>query len=137
MPAQPPPLPPELNPVTLELPVGQDRRVHHRARLSLRVTMTGENGLYAGLTNDISAGGVFVALAYLPAVGSEVELNIDLGDGGEPLLVNGQVRWRRTRGPGVDGVPGIGVCFGALSERDIERLQALLDEKGSLLWEEP
>lgn len=122
-------------PDTVEVNLDRDRRAFKRAHLSLHVTLAGENGLYAGITNDISQGGVFVELQFVPAIGTEVELQIDLNDGGELLSVYGRVQWRRVRGPGIEGTQGIGVSFGDLSEQDLERLQVLLQERDSLLWE--
>lgn len=101
-------------------PAGE-RRANERVTLAVDVGFVSESNFYAGLSMDVSAGGLFVATYQKLAVGTEVTLSFVLPDG-TPITTEGEVRW--TRDPGnEDSKPGIGVAFKSLSERDLGAIQ--------------
>ncbi|MFW6354989.1 MAG: PilZ domain-containing protein, partial [Verrucomicrobiota bacterium] len=78
------------------------------------VTMTSDCNLYVGFTADMSEGGLFVATHELLPIGEVVDLRIDLGDGGEPVEVEAEVRWLRpVEDASEDVMPGFGARFAA------------------------
>lgn len=104
--------------------LAEDRRRHARYALSLAITMQGDNNFYAGLSEDLSEGGVFVATYHVLPLGTPVVLQFTLPSNDEPMTVNGTVQW--VRGPDatashenvfgggrdVPGImPGIGIRF--------------------------
>jgi uncharacterized protein (TIGR02266 family) len=76
----------------------------------------------AGLSQDLSGGGVFVATYRHVAVGTKVHLGFELPDG-RLVEARGVVRWIR-EGDGAVGRPGLGVAFTQMSEA---ALAALVD----------
>lgn len=104
--------------------LAEDRRRDARYALSLAITMKGDNNFYAGLSEDISEGGVFIATFHLLRIGTPVVLSFTLPNADEPLTASGTVQW--VRGPDATAacenifgagrelpgvMPGIGVRF--------------------------
>ena len=77
--------------------LAEDRRRHARYALSLAITMQGDNNFYAGLSEDLSEGGVFIATYHVLPLGTPVVLQFTLPSSEEPITVNGTVQW--VRGP--------------------------------------
>lgn len=109
--------------MTYDSTVTQESRKEARAALAVEVTLTSENNFYAGITDNVSAGGVFVATYTPPPMGSEVELNLEL-EGKSPLALRGIVCWVRTVDAASDFAPaGCGVRWVNLNA-DAEQLIA-------------
>jgi len=77
---------------------------------------------FAGLTLDISSGGLFIATYHLLPVGTALSLSFQLPDEVR-LSVRGEVRWVRCASEGHER-PGMGVAFKELSA---EALVAISD----------
>ena len=73
-------------------------------------------------TGNLSVGGAYVITADPPAVGSQLELELDLADG-RSLKVVGEVRWCSEAGL---GEPGMGIKFDRLATDDRLNLEAFL-----------
>ena len=88
---------------------------HRESRLQLRarVHRASADRFYIGLSENMSAGGVFIASECPPAVGEAVDL-LD-GAAARPLRVDGVVRWLRVDDTG--NATGCGVEFTDLDER--------------------
>ncbi|MFZ5481837.1 MAG: PilZ domain-containing protein [Myxococcota bacterium] len=109
-----------------------ERREHVRHEIAARIGMTSETNFWTGLTENVSEGGVFVAMPSPPPVGASVAITVQL-DGGEPITVDGEVRWHRLSAEG--HVCGCGIRFVDLGPRDVESLQRMLDTSGQPpLW---
>jgi uncharacterized protein (TIGR02266 family) len=104
-------------------PSSSDRRTHTRVRLAAHLSMESASHVYAGLTRDISRGGIFVATHHARsiALGSDVLLDIQL-DGGRHLQAHGVVRWHRAGS--AEDPAGLGIAF---TQLDAEA-QAVLEE---------
>lgn len=104
--------------------LAEDRRRHARYALSLAITMQGDNNFYAGLSEDISEGGVFIATFHVLPIGTPVVISFTLPHTEEPITTSGVVQW--VRGPGATAhpanmfggggelpgvMPGIGIRF--------------------------
>ena len=95
-----------------------------RLRLRARVHREGPDRFYIGLSENISAGGVFIASECPPPVGEQVQLVV--GPEARPLHVDGVVRWLRVDGDG--NATGCGVQFTALDEARRSTIATFLRE---------
>lgn len=98
-----------------------------RYDIEARITVASETNFYTGFTQNISEGGVFVAMTDPPAVGQIVRLHVHLGDG-RAVNATGEVRWHRMNDQ--DEVVGAGVQFVALDEENAAALQGMLENAG-------
>lgn len=87
---------------------GSDRRDHLRHGCEIEVEFADESHFFAGLTQDISRGGLFVSTYHLLPVGSRLNLRFELPNGAR-IEVLGQVRW--VLDSDADSRPGIGIEF--------------------------
>lgn len=105
---------------------GADRRLEPRLRCEIELEFLDDSHFYAGLTLDVSRGGLFVATYHPLPVGTRLELLLDLGVD-EPLEVAGEVRWVRHEAAG-GGRPGLGIAFRGLSDTALGLIGAYCDE---------
>jgi uncharacterized protein (TIGR02266 family) len=101
-------------------PSNAERRRRGRRGGEFEVEFLDDTHLIAGLTQDISEGGVFVATYQTLALGTKVTLGLELPVG--RVQVRGEVRWARPEIEGSDQRPGFGVAF---TELTAEALAAL------------
>src|SRR5947209_1518201 len=73
----------------------RDERLHERAPIEVGVHMSSVSNFYAGISNDISQGGVFVASTEPPPVGSLIEVVLTMPNSKTPYRAHGVVRWVR------------------------------------------
>jgi hypothetical protein len=98
-----------------------EKRAYSRNEVRFAVTCTTEGGAsIAGITRDISVGGVFIDAAEIPAFGTRVTLELDTPEL-KGLKIPGIVRWTKTE--------GFGVQFQLLGAKETHGL-ALLVSKG-------
>lgn len=96
-----------------------DSRATPRVPMEVDVSLTSESHFFVGLAGNLSEGGLFVATWRTLSVGAQVDIALSLPDG--PLAARGEVRWVRQATEGV--VPGVGVSFDDLGERDRARIE--------------
>jgi len=95
--------------------MSENNREFCRAPLEVDVTMMSENNFYAGLTDNISEGGVFVATYQPPSIGSEVDLLLRLPESEQSFRFHGVVCWLRSFEASCEGAPpGCGIKWLAL-----------------------
>lgn len=104
-----------------------------RQELQLDVSLYSDSNFYAGLTENISEGGVFVATHKLMQVGETVDLNITFPPD-EQVRATGVVRWLREFNESSDANPGMGIQFVALDNQ--EPIEAFLKTRAPLFHEE-
>ena len=104
-------------PPTLGTPI---TRQSERQRCEIQIEFTEETHFYAGLTQDISEGGVFIATYHLRPVGVRLDLSFVLPDGVE-VQATGVVRWLRD-GTTEGSRPGMGVAFTDLKQEALESI---------------
>lgn len=94
-----------------------ERRVHPRVPARVPISIRTDAQVFAGVAQDLSPSGVFVSTWRRVAIGTDVQLELELED--EVVRVRGRVRWART--PQNDDAPGIGIAFSALDDdaRDV------------------
>lgn len=93
----------------------EQRLAGQRVTVEVDVGVLSESNFYAGVSADVSTGGIFVSTTDPLPEGTEVALYFTLG-GGHTLHAEGTVRW--TRGRSDDFSPGMGVAFTRLSDED-------------------
>jgi uncharacterized protein (TIGR02266 family) len=94
------------------------RRVHPRCSVDLDVSLGSEHNFYAGLAENLSAGGVFVATHMLKPVGEIIEVTVHFSDSDRVVKATGEVRWVREYNESNDVPPGMGIRWTNLSEED-------------------
>jgi uncharacterized protein (TIGR02266 family) len=97
-----------------------DRRAAERIHLEVEVTLGSESQFFAGLTGDISTGGLFVQTYSLRPVGSRVLVAFSLPTG--EVKTPGVVRWVRRAAEGTE--PGLGIAFESLRSSERESIEA-------------
>ena len=142
-PAQPRPRAPGCVPTLSEVLVGPDplehdlgatdpdeRRSEPRIQRQFELEFNYETHFFAGLTLDISSGGLFIATYHLFPVGTALSLSFQLPDGVR-LSVRGEVRWVRCVSEGNER-PGMGVAFKELSAEALAAISAFCAERPPL-----
>ncbi len=110
-----------------------DTRHQKRQPIEIEVGIASQSNLYLGFTENLSAGGVFVATYVAKPIGAKVEIALVFPNGDE-VRVPGIVRWLRDAT--VDGWPGMGVQFESLSEADEKKLRKFLSLRDPLFYED-
>jgi uncharacterized protein (TIGR02266 family) len=99
-----------------------ERRVSERVAIEVEVSLTSDSQFFAGLSGDISQGGLFAQTHRPVPLGSHVLLAIFLPTG--DIVTRGIVRWAR---PASDSAPpGVGICFETLLSSERAAIEALV-----------
>ncbi len=116
-------------------PVIPDQRDRVRVRMAVDVTMHTESHFYAGLSQNISEGGLFIATYEHLALGTPLELTVSLPSQ-PPITIKGEVRWvREATEFTADFSPGVGVAFSDLPEDEKTLIESFLRTRSPLLFE--
>ena len=113
-----------------------NRREHARHQLEVEIDVVSENNFYAGITLDLSEGGVFVATHLEKTVGTLVDLALRLPGSEAPLHCVGEVRWVRSYSEASDTSPGFGVRFVELGSAARNAIQSFLAQRDPLFYDE-
>jgi uncharacterized protein (TIGR02266 family) len=108
-----------------------ERRSADRAEIEVDVSFSSESQFFAGLTGDISTGGLFVQTYSLRPVGTEVMVAFTLPAG--EVRAPGVVRWVRTGRESVK--PGLGIAFEGLGARERAFIEAFCKARPPLYHE--
>lgn len=114
--------------------VPPSRRREPRRSCELELEFTDETHFFAGLTQDLSQGGVFIATYHVFPVGSRLELGFQL-PGGTEVRARGVVRWVREAGEPGQERPGMGVAFSELSESALNAIASYCERRAPLYME--
>jgi uncharacterized protein (TIGR02266 family) len=107
-----------------------------RVRLELSVHTGSRHGFYQGLTDALSATGIFVATHVTKPVGEQLEFSLRLQHSSEPITGVCEVRWLREYTEQSDLDPGMGLRFVELSAGGPERIQKFLEQEEALFFDE-
>ena len=106
--------------------MSEEQRRDARVPLTVVVTLGSAHNFFAGVANNVSEGGIFVATPEPPPVGTEVGFELVLG--GERFLVMGVVRWVRAGAAASTGKPaGCGVEWVHLEDGALEAIQRFIE----------
>jgi uncharacterized protein (TIGR02266 family) len=115
--------------------MSEEHRRDRRVPLEVEVTLQSDHNFFAGIANNVSEGGIFVATVTPPPVGSEVGFELVLG--GERFLVVGVVRWVRDEHAASQGAPaGCGVKWVHLEDGALEAIHHFIDVRQTDFYEE-
>jgi type IV pilus assembly protein PilZ len=98
--------------------VNGPKREHPRIPVSLQVSYLSRGDLQRDLVTDLSSGGLFIRTSRPLDIGTEIDLEVRVGDAEAPLHVRGRVVWLRNasgKGPGM-GIQFTGIMGGILLE---------------------
>ncbi|HEY4104448.1 MAG TPA: TIGR02266 family protein [Polyangiaceae bacterium] len=112
------------------------RREHERFAVELEVNFGSEHNFYAGLAQNLSAGGVFVATHRVQKVGSKIDLKLSLPDSDETYDLIGEVRWVRVYNEASDTPPGLGIRFFELPPRVEAAINKFLGQREPLFFDD-
>jgi uncharacterized protein (TIGR02266 family) len=113
----------------------EDRRDISRAEFSIDVGLHTSSQFFAGISGDLSEGGLFVATYTPQPVGSELHLSFVL-PGGTAIRTAAIVAWSRV-GDGHDdnAEPGMGLRFYGLSDDDRRSIERFLKVRPPMIYE--
>jgi uncharacterized protein (TIGR02266 family) len=112
------------------------QREHDRFSVELEVSVMSEHNLYAGLAENLSAGGLFIATHKLQKVGSKIELSLRLPDSEEEFAIVGEVRWVRLYNEQSDTSPGLGVRFLELPSGAAQAIEQFVSQREPLFFDD-
>jgi uncharacterized protein (TIGR02266 family) len=113
-------------------PSGAERRVASRVRLEADVSLYSATTFWAGVAEDLSEGGLFVATYQLEPIGTAMDLRFELPTG-QAIAVRGVVRWVREVMD--EGMPGMGIQFHDLTAHDLAVIKSFVKHRPPLLWD--
>jgi uncharacterized protein (TIGR02266 family) len=113
-------------------------RASERYDLEVKVDLESDHNFYTGLTQNISAGGLFIATHLLRRIGDRITLNFSLPGTDNAILVETEVRWIRENSSltRVDGATGMGVRFMNLTAEASAAIQKFLQDRDSLYYDD-
>jgi uncharacterized protein (TIGR02266 family) len=112
------------------------RRAHPRYRVDLDVSLGSDHNFYAGLAENLSIGGVFVATHLLKPIGEKIDLAIHLPDSEDVLRGLGEVCWIREYIERSGLPPGMGIRFVGLPRESLDRIEKFLSKREPLFYDE-
>lgn len=118
------------------VPAQLDVQIESDVDVEAEVTLHSEHQFYAGFSENISDGGLFVQSWAHHEVGAHLTLRFTLPDDETPIETIGEVRWTRAYDRAHDTPPGIGVAFLDLSTRDRARIDRFLKQRRPLFYDE-
>ena len=140
----PPPFPNQsmgagAKPAAPPLPNQNYVRASERYDLEVKVDLESDHNFYTGLTQNISAGGVFIATHMLRKIGDRITLNFTLPGSAATVSVETEVRWIRENTAlqrVAEGGTGMGVRFINLSPEAKEVIDAFVQSRESLYYDD-
>jgi uncharacterized protein (TIGR02266 family) len=113
-----------------------DMRSHERVPVEVAVSMESENNFYAGITDNISEGGVFIATVTPPARGTVVDLQLSLPGYEAPFAVRGVVRWIREPQASCEGMPpGCGIQWLEMTRETLMAIHHFVQRRETILFD--
>jgi uncharacterized protein (TIGR02266 family) len=115
----------------------EGRRRSPRAHLEIEVGFFDETTFYNGFSENISAGGIFIATYKPVPIGTRISLSLTL-PGERTIEITGTVRWvRDVRNPDESKVsPGIGVQFEGLAPEAQRTIEEFVEQRPPMFYDE-
>jgi uncharacterized protein (TIGR02266 family) len=112
----------------------QQRRAA-RVELKVEIGIDDHTNFYVGFSENVSAGGLFIATYRLLPIETEVALTFVLPNE-LPIFVQGVVRWLREPEDRAQSEfpPGMGVEFSTLGEGEAARIKAYVEAHAPLIY---
>ena len=112
----------------------QQRRAN-RVELRVEIGIDDHSNFYVGFSENVSAGGLFIATYRLLPIETEVALTVVLPNE-LPIFAQGVVRWLREPADRAHSEfpPGMGVEFSGLGGAEQARIQAYVEARAPLIY---
>ena len=117
------------------VPGAPQRRANPRFLVDLDVSLGSDHHFYAGLAENLSLTGVFVATNRLRPIGESIEICIHLPNGPEIRGI-GTVRWVRMYDESRATPPGMGVQFLELEPESLSQIEAFLAGREPVFYDD-
>ena len=116
----------------------QDQRGDQRYDYKLEVNSVFKHQFFTGFTENISAGGLFIATYQTEPVGSRFQVQFTIPNLPHQFNVACEVRWVRVYNEDapVEQMPGMGVRFLDLSDEERGMLNMFISTTDTLFFEE-
>jgi uncharacterized protein (TIGR02266 family) len=117
----------------------QNVRAAERFDLEVKVDLESDHNFYTGLTQNISAGGVFIATHHLRRIGDRITLKFTLPGSEKQIAVETEVRWIRENTALLkagEGGTGMGVRFINLSPEASAAITGFVESRESLYYDD-
>ena len=116
----------------------QNVRASERFDLEVKVDLESDHNFYTGLTQNISAGGLFIATHHLRRIGDQITLKFTLPGSDKVVAVETEVRWIRENSAlmRADGGTGMGVRFINLSPEAKAAIDSFVQSRESLYYDD-
>ena len=116
-------------------PDSKHTREFLRVPISVEVTLESEHNFFAGITDNISEGGVFVAMHNPPLRGAEVVFELVIGPARHHI--EGEVCWVRDARMASEGSPeGCGIRWKKISDEALKAVQRFVRSRDTLFYED-
>ncbi len=112
----------------------EEHRASRRVSLEVDIHLSSDSHFFAGLSGDISEGGLFVSTYRPLAVGTPVDLEFSLPGGDHTVQAKGEVRWIREHSAVQSR--GVGIAFDELSDEDRDEIHAFCAARPPLYYED-
>jgi uncharacterized protein (TIGR02266 family) len=119
-----------------ETPGNENRRVHSRFAVELDVSISSDHNFYAGFTENLSGGGIFVATHVLKPEGSMVEFSVFLPGSDTAVKGKGEVRWVRPYHERSNVPPGMGIRFVELAPGAEEEIRRFIGQRDPMFFDD-
>lgn len=115
-----------------------EKRAARRADVEVNVDFESDHNFYTGLTQNISAGGLFVATHQLRKVGERLQLIFTVPNDHRSVAVAAEVRWLRETSAlhKPDGATGMGLRFVDLSPEAAASIRMFMNDRDSLYYDD-
>jgi Tfp pilus assembly protein PilZ len=114
--------------------VEEPRRPPMNARVEVAVSLVSEHNFYVGITRRIDSGGVFIATAMPPAVGTHVQVRLGLADG-RKLELDGEVAFLRGKSATTGRQPaGCGVRLHGLPGWAVDAIERFFQARQPIVY---
>ncbi len=112
-----------------------EQRREPRAKLEVQVNLESDNNFYAGITDNVSLGGVFVATYTPPPIDTIVEMNLQIE--GQSFHIRGLVCWVRAAEHASDFAPaGCGLQFVGLAQDAEKVITRFVGKRDTILYDD-
>jgi len=111
------------------------RRGFKRLEAEIEIGFASESNFYAGFSENISEGGIFVATWQQHRLGDLVDVTFTLPGDDRSLRVHAEVRWVRAADPHQDSPPGYGLQFVDLDDETRVYIERFIRKRAPLFYE--
>jgi uncharacterized protein (TIGR02266 family) len=119
-----------------DVTANDERRIAPRYELDVAVTFESQHNFFAGLTRDLSSGGLFIATSVLRPIGECVRVRLTLPGSDEVLDAITEVRWVRQGGVAGAMEPGMGLEFLQMSPRTKQAIKDFKDKRETFSYDD-